>query len=1074
MYIVLAEERDGQPSPEQTYEGPVITVGRNRQKCQILFDQQEWRMVSRVHAEFRWEDGRCLLVDKKSSYGTFLDGAVINEPVEVRAGSRVRFGVEGPVVVVSRLGLSAAPPPDAPEEYGEDEEDEEDEDAAPVEEFEPPPFVPEPEAPPPPPEPSLHLLGDGGVPTRSFTLLNEVVRIGRDPGMDVPMGASTTVSRQHAEIRKTGGYFVLADIDSFNGTLLNGRLIAHPVPLYDGDQIQLGLHGPVFLFDSPDHVEMGEAVPRQAPWDTDGRQDGGAAQPAAAGAGGAAAPLKEGHVRTFRLDLAPHWLERQMLRRTGGSAQLVISRLLKPNAVLTIGRAEGSDICLAGLQISALHAVIARRGEEVFVEDKNSTNGVHVNGARVASHRLKPKDVVQIGPYLLRADAKHRVLVFDTRANTRVEVVEVSQTAPGGPGRPAVRLLDEVNLSVGPNEFVGVLGPSGAGKSTLLGAMNGARPAKSGRVEMNGLDLYGHLDSLKQHIGYIPQEDSFHRELTVQRTLYYVAHLRLSRDVSEPEINDLIDDILEMTQLVEQRDVRLWQLSGGQRKRAAIAVELVTKPSVIYLDEPTSGLDPVTAGRIMKLFRYIAESGRTVVMTTHLMEDVTLFHRLAVLMRGRIVFYGTPQEALDYFGVGSFKEIYDRLEAPAEGAPAGSAASGLAGGRRGASLEAAAAKLKARFRESEQYGRHLGRRPGDEKAGERPAPPPHRRPSLYEQFMQWAVLARRYMEVLAYDRVSLSILLAQAPIIGLLTFLAVEADAARDFPYFVLALVSMWLGTSAAAREIVRERAVYARERMVNTGLLPYVGSKLFVLALLAGSQCVLLFGTLKIFHYLGLMKLPGWALPQLLVMILTGLTGVALGLFISAVAKTPEAATSIVPLVLIPQLLFSGLIGVPTGPAKVVGTAMPTTWAFDEIKRLSDLPVLWGAESGGKPSERNEGRGLYKQVEFENNRETRAFDEYQADARRSLDDFKRSVAEYEKGLESFRNGNTNVRPSEPTPLSLKSLPAVRVKPPPKDLSGYVSYLHPWGGLHNPVVLLAMLLLLTGATLLALKRQDVV
>ena len=194
--------------------------------------------------------------------------------------------------------------------------------------------------------------------------------------------------------------------------------------------------------------------------------------------------------------------------------------------------------------------------------------------------------------------------------------------------------------------------------------MNGMRPATSGNVLINNLDLYRHLDSLKQSIGYVPQDDIIHRELTVYRTLYYVARLRLSRDVSTREIDQIVNEVMDVTGLSERRDVPVGQLSGGQRKRVSIAVELITKPSVIFLDEPTSGLDPATEEKIMKLFRQIAESGRTVVLTTHAMENVKLFDKIVVLMRGKLVFYGAPQEALAHVQAESFKDLYDKLEAP--------------------------------------------------------------------------------------------------------------------------------------------------------------------------------------------------------------------------------------------------------------------------------------------------------------------------------------------------------------------------------------------------------------------------
>ena len=459
-------------------------------------------------------------------------------------------------------------------------------------------------------------------------------------------------------------------------------------------------------------------------------------------------------------------------------------------------------------------------------------------------------------------------------------------------------MLDDVGLTVQPNEFVGLLGPSGAGKSTLMDSLNGMRPATSGAVLINNLDLYRHLDSLKQSIGYVPQDDIIHRELTVYRTLYYVAKLRLSRDVSTKEIDQIVSEVMDVTGLSERRDVPVGQLSGGQRKRVSIAVELITKPSVIFLDEPTSGLDPATEEKIMKLFRQIAESGRTVILTTHAMENVKLFDKIVVLMRGKLVFYGVPQEALAHVKAESFKDLYDKLEAPVDRQiaampllPANATKSQKAAAkqRREQIAEEVADDWKRKFQATQQYRRNvvepLSGLPRDGHA----AAPARRRMSIVDAVRQWGTLTRRYLAVLTRDKFNLLILFGQAPIIAFLTYLVVGAKAPREFPYFVLALVSIWFGTSVASREIIRERAVYTRERMVNLRLLPYVASKLFVLSLIVSIQCVLLFGSLKLMHYLGLMNMPGWAIPQLFIVLVTAGVGIALGLLISAIVKTSE-----------------------------------------------------------------------------------------------------------------------------------------------------------------------------------------
>jgi hypothetical protein len=331
------------------------------------------------------------------------------------------------------------------------------------------------------------------------------------------------------------------------------------------------------------------------------------------------------------------------------------------------------------------------------------------------------------------------------------------------------------------------------------------------------------------------------------------------------------------------------------------------------------------------------------------------------------------------------------------------------------------------------------------------------------------------LEVLSADKFNLLILFGQAPIIALLTYLVVGAKAPRDFIYFVLALVSLWFGTSVAAREIIRERAVYKRERMVNLRLLPYVGSKILILMLIVGLQCLLLFGTLKFLDVTQLMSFPGrfGGTAHLVVMIVTSMVGIALGLFVSAVVKTSEMATSLIPLILIPQILFSGLVGIPTGMSKVVGVVMPATWSFDGMKRLSQLNVLRAKDEEAQPSEQQDGRGLYKQVERENDQnidDSRTkVEQYKTDAEKSINNFEKKMDEYQKELAM---GRSSKKPATPKLGPVPEISAARKIP--DDLSSYVDFLHPWGSRSLDLgVLVAMFFTFVIATLIALRVQDV-
>lgn len=1092
MRISLAEIRGEQKLASREFKQKTITIGRDQLRNNLVFDRSSWPTVSRLHAEIRFDDGHWYLTDSGSKHGTFLDGKPISGATEIHSGSLIQIGLGGPLLSVqliedvpvvadfsktlidteaakqqAALRAQAQKPPIV-------------ESPAAVSKAQPSSTPPQPlqkpfETPPGPSHSQVApaLICEQGSPVqlgRQFALKNDRTLLGRDAAADIPIDAAgAIVSRHHAEIRRQDdGSFVVSDLNSFNGTVVNDRRITQPTILHDGDRVQLAAGGPVFRFSisNSTRIEVKGPPPAALP---------AAEIPKPAGSSSLAAEVGL-HTIISRSRAEP---------TPTSNARLLFERTFDRTIELRVGRGPENDIQLDGLLISKYHARFIKTPQGVLIEDARSTNGVYVNGERISGRRmLLSPDVVQIGSFVFRTDPARGIAVFDTRSKTRIDAVGITEIVSQRAEPGSRMLLDEVSLAIEPNEFVGVLGPSGAGKSVLVKALNGLRHTTRGRILINNLELYQHLDSLKQSIGYVPQDDVIHRELTVYRTLYYVARLRLSRDVPANEIDQIIGEVLDVTGLADRRDVLVSQLSGGQRKRVSIAVELLTKPSVIFLDEPTSGLDPATEERIMKLFRQIAESGHTVVLTTHAMENVRLFDRIVLLLRGKLIFYGTPAEALEFVGATNFIELYNKLETPAESEavkleslpPKATKLQQRAYEQhRDEIAEAAAEQWRTRFMATELYQRYIEQPLSLVAQDVQSAPIVHRRRGIVDAVRQWTILVLRYGEVLASDKWNLLILLGQAPIIGLLTYFVVGRNDPRDFPYFILALASIWFGTSLAARELIRERPVFERERMVNLGLFPYIGSKLFVLSLIAGLQTTLLLGTLKTLHYAGLMYLPGllFGLPQLLVMTLTGIIGIALGLFISALVKTSEVATSLVPLILIPQILFAGLVTVPSGVSRVIGAAMPATWSFDEMKRLSSLDTL--KQEGSDPRGPNQGRGLYQHIKDLNA-------ENAASARKQLDDYSQRVGENPKAQD--RKSNRAPLASEsPGSTTAAKLPDPTIGLPPlipdpqninENLSAYVSFKHPWGGVVlNPAILFAMLFGLLLAITIILRAKDV-
>jgi ABC transport system ATP-binding/permease protein len=1014
MNIILAQPNASDVPPEREFTKSVVTIGRDASECDIAFEKARFPMVSRKHAELRASKGTWILADLGSTYGTFLNGQKVVKQQPVSAGSTLQFGMDGPklIVVWYETDNDAQQPVAAS--------------IAPSHTHISPPVKPPATLVQIPPA-TLEIIGPPAKP--SLIVGKPAIWLGREADCDVIFDASSgTVSRRHAEIVFEDGDFVLKDNKSFNGTLVNGQRIAANTPLYHNDQIQLGLGGPIIVLNSP-----GRSAPAGS--SLAGQRSVPAIQNIAPSAA-------ESKTMVANLGRAPS----KPLIENSSEPQLLMTVPFGSKTELTVGREETNDIRVDGLQISKHHAKFRLSGGEIFVEDSNSTNGIFVNGARVYRQAIRPGDNVQIGPFVVRVDQAGNIGVFDARSKMRIDVVNISREIKGR-GGVRVRVLDNVSFSIQPNEFVGLLGPSGAGKSSLIEAMNGLRPAKSGNVLINNLDLNRHFDSLKQSIGYVPQEDIIHRELSVYRTLYYVARLRLSRDVSSREIDQIVNEVLDVTGLAERKSVAVNKLSGGQRKRVSIAVELITKPSCIFLDEPTSGLDPSTEDRVMRLFKQVAESGRTVVMTTHAMENVRMFDKIAILMRGRLIFYGKPNDALTHLKAKNFKEIYERLDDPVN-----DGVKQHGEGSRAALEDQAADEWRRKFASTPQF-RQLIEGPlkqvGQIQTGSRK----RRRLGIFGSIKQWATLSRRYFEVLRKDRLNLLIMLAQPPIIAILTFIVMGANWPRDFVYFVVALVAIWFGISSSAREIVRERAVYQRERMFNLGIIPYLFSKLFVLGAIVFLQCIVLFVPLKFFDLVGLMSMPGElaGIPQFWTMLLTGFVGLAAGLLVSSLFKSPRLATTLVPLILIPQILFSGIGGVPHGLNKVISMTMPAAWSFDTMKRFSTLDTLEpeGARSGTK------GLGLYRFVESEN---------------------EKALAKAKKDLENFKTlSGGDFQPDQTGgPSMADDLAVPEMKKIPDDLGGYVTFLHPWmNEVLNQFILMLMFWMLAFCTLIVLKLKDI-
>ena len=336
-----------------------------------------------------------------------------------------------------------------------------------------------------------------------------------------------------------------------------------------------------------------------------------------------------------------------------------LDALFADRSQLVIGRSLECDICLPHPSVSRTHVVLERQAEGLKLSDLKSVNGVWVNGRRLEDPAVvRPHVRFGVGPYLF-CQVGSVFHTLDSSRSLRLEArgLEKLIHLPSGPRK----LLDNIHLAVEPGEFVCLLGPSGSGKSTLMDCLNGRRPASGGLVLANGENFYRHFDSFRQSLGYVPQKDIVHGQLSVYKALYYTAQLRLPTDTEPAELRMRINEVLRIMELEPHQNTLIANLSGGQIKRVSLGAELLARPCLLYIDEATSGLDAGTEARMMRLFRQLADEGRSVICITHNVDNIDLAHLTTVLCSGKLVFFGPPAEARRYFDIDRLSELYDRL-----------------------------------------------------------------------------------------------------------------------------------------------------------------------------------------------------------------------------------------------------------------------------------------------------------------------------------------------------------------------------------------------------------------------------
>jgi ABC transport system ATP-binding/permease protein len=608
--------------------------------------------------------------------------------------------------------------------------------------------------------------------------------------------------------------------------------------------------------------------------------------------------------------------DRTMMFVPGNSdSEVELESTIPIKSDMLLGREKARvSICLKHPQVSRIHAQITKRSNSFFVSDLNSANGTFVNGKRINGPReLKIGDHIDIGPYALAFDgtcltARSRVNNVELKCRNLSRIVKDRETGD------AITILDDVSVVIQPREFVCLLGPSGSGKSTLLSALSARVPADHGRVSVNNEDLYTNFDALKRDIAVVPQKDVLHELLDVETALQFTAKLRLPPDTSADEISDTVSDMLKDMSLSNRGSTQICNLSGGQLKRASLANEILSKPSLLFLDEVTSGLDEQTDAEMMRLFREIADGGKTVVCVTHSLAHVEEFcHKVVILTEGgKLAFVGTPAEALHYFSVDRLGEIYKRLD------------------------QKSPEEWKATFLEDDAYKRDISQFLHAESELQTTTLTPNQItfPERFDLFArQTKLLTNRYFKIQWADKQSSLMMLGQCILVGFFLILLfgnisdeplAEKTAKSGQIMFLIATSVFWFGCNNAAKEIVKERTIYSRERDVNLLVVSYVTSKCLLLGAASVIQATLLyllvtFGTAV-----------DTSIGQYILLLTLAFAGVNAGLLISSVSPTTDLAVTTVPLILIPQIVFAGAITAVEGLAKLVAVVFVINyWAY-------------------------------------------------------------------------------------------------------------------------------------------------
>ncbi|MFJ1601707.1 FHA domain-containing protein [Streptomyces sp. NPDC088261] len=780
-------------------------------------------------------------------------------------------------------------------------------------------------------------------PARSYTL-------GRDPQGDLVVD-DARVSWRHATISWGGRGWVIEDHGSTNGTYVRGQRV-HQTEIAAGSAVHLGnaTDGPRLSLSAAAYSPQA-AAPQQAPYQQQApqapvRQQAPVTpavpqqgwqqpqQPQVPQQGGPGDPFAgQGQGQAPDAGASPYYGDRNPTT----FHQLSLGRVMR------IGRALENELVVSDLQVSRHHAEFTATPDGRYeIRDLGSHNGTYVNGQPIAKSGtvpIGPHDIVGVGHSTFRL-VGDRLEEFVDTGEVSFSARHLTVTVDGGK-----QILKDVSFGVPEKSLIAVIGPSGSGKSTLLKALTGYRPANEGDVLYDNRNLYKQFAELRQRIGLVPQDDILHKELTVRKALRYAAKLRFPGDTKPAEREARIDEVLGELKLDIHKDKKITALSGGQRKRVSVALELLTKPSLIFLDEPTSGLDPGMDRDVMKLLRDLADDGRTVLVVTHSVAELAICDKLLVMAPGgSVAYFGPPEEALNFFGYTTWADVFSAFENYREYDWAG------------------------RWRGSQHYQMYAA--DIDAIAAQSVAMPSAqqmRPPKPQSWGSQLWTLVRRYVSVIASDRGFMGLMVLLPAILGGVSAVIPAKfglvpptppsrfNSTAGIIMMILVVGMCFAGSANSVRELIKERVIYERERATGLSRSAYLMSKVIVLGVITAFQAVIICAIALPVRELpekGVITHP--AVEICLAIIAMGFTAMMLGLVISALVKTAEKTMPLLVMFAIVQLVFTGTLFQIFGKPGLEQFAwlMPSRWALGAAGSTLDLSHLMAPWDPEKPDD--------------------------------------------------------------------------------------------------------------------------